>query len=142
MGYDTFVACGLIASPGDTQEARDLMPTVFRNWNTAHAEAEGITLRSLLWEKDAVPNLGGTAQFEINKQLVAKADFLIAIFNARVGSPTEDAISGTVAEIEEFEALHKPVLLYFADSPVDRKTAISDQFKKLADLKQKYSAKG
>ncbi|MFO1482835.1 MAG: hypothetical protein U1F71_05650 [Verrucomicrobiaceae bacterium] len=142
MAYESIVICGLIASPGDMQEARDLMPTVFRSWNNAHAEREGITLRSLLWEKDAVPDLRGKPQAQINKQLVGKADFLIAFFNNRVGTPTENEISGTVEEINQFEAAQKPVLLYFACNGVDRKTATSPQFKKLTELQKQISKRG
>jgi hypothetical protein len=142
MGYPSYIVCGLVASPGDTQDARDLMPSVFRTWNNNHAETEGITLRSLLWEKDSFPSLAMSPQKAINTQLVDRADFLIAFFNNRVGSPTETEISGTVEEIKKFEAAQKPVLLYFSGADVSRHTATSDQFTKLAELQKEYTAKG
>ena len=136
MGYPTLVLCGLIASPGDTQTFRDLMPKVFRTWNNTHAEREGVTLRDLLWE-DLAPGLGQPAQGQISREL-GRADFLVALFNSRVGSPVDAEISGTVQEISDFEAAQKPVMIYFSDAPVDRITAASPQFQQLSAWRQQY----
>lgn len=142
MSYPTQVVCGMIASPGDVKEARKAIIKIFHRWNNLHAEKEGITLRSLMWENDATPELKGSAQNVINKQLVEKADFLIAFFNERIGTPTSESISGTVEEIKKCEEKNKPVLLYFGSGKVDRRTAGSEQFQLLASLKEDYDKKG
>lgn len=42
---------------------------------------------------------GSTGQGQINEQLVDAADIVLAVFDARLGSPTAVAISGTAEEI-------------------------------------------
>lgn len=132
----------MIASPSDVVEARKAIPSIFHRWNHLHAEREGITLRSLMWENDAAPELTGSPQEVINRQLVDKADFLIAFFNERIGTKTTSGYAGTVEEIKKCEEAGIPVLLYFANGPVDRETAKGEQFQELARIQEEYKRKG
>src|ERR1017187_10725814 len=109
----------LIASPGDAIDERDVVDEVIRDWNSSH-KATGIFLQSLRWELDAVPELGDRAQSIINKQLVDNADFVIALFSARLGTPTGVAVSGTAEEIERLRSVGKHVMVYFSNAPVPR----------------------
>jgi hypothetical protein len=54
------------------------------------------------WELDAIPNAEGHPQDWINRELIDNADILIAVFQARIGSPTKGSISATVEEIQRF----------------------------------------
>lgn len=56
---------------------------------------------------------GDHPQNILNKQGVDGADIVIAIFGSRLGSPTENSLSGTVEEIKRAIDAGKPVHLYF-----------------------------
>jgi len=51
---------------------------------------------------------------------VKSAHFLIGIFGNRVGTPTGEAPSGTIEEIEEIRKSGRHVALYFSNAPVPR----------------------
>lgn len=58
--------------------------------------------------------LGDHPQSLINSQGVDKSDIVFALFGSRLGSPTPDAVSGTVEEVERAVERGKPVHLYFS----------------------------
>jgi hypothetical protein len=80
--------------------------------------------------------MGDRAQAIINKQILGDADILIAIFWARIGTPTGVAASGTVEEITEHIAAGKPTMLYFSTAPVRQDSVDDDQFKSLRLFKE------
>ncbi len=108
----------LIASPSDIPEARDAIENALHSWNRLHADKRGIVLLPWRWETNSVPLLAGYPQQIINEQGVDEADIIVALFGSRLGSPTPDAISGTVEEIERAVATGKPVHLYFSTAPL------------------------
>lgn len=59
------------------------------------------------------PESGDRPQALLNRQIVAREDFLIGIFGTRLGTPTGVAESGTIEEIKEFRKAVKYVALYF-----------------------------
>ncbi len=63
---------------------------------------------------------GDRPQALLNRQIVARGDFLIGIFGTRLGTPTGVAESGTIEEIEQFREAGKYVALYFSNAPVPR----------------------
>jgi hypothetical protein len=108
----------LIASPSDVTTERTILAEVLEDWNSANSRANGVSLQALRWELDAVPATGDRPQQILNKQLVENADILLAVFWARLGTPTGKAASGTVEEIDHFRQQGKPVLLYFSEQPI------------------------
>jgi len=88
-----------------------------------------------------VPLLGGHPQEIINAQGVDGADIVVALFGSRLGSPTPDAVSGTVEEIERAVNSGKPVHLYFSKSslPHDVDTA---QLEGLRNFKNEIRERG
>jgi hypothetical protein len=79
------------------------------------------------------------AQEAINRQLIDKADIIVAIFWSRFGSPTGVADSGTVEEIERGIRKKKTVMVYFSDLeplPPDTRTA---QLELLENFKSKMT---
>jgi hypothetical protein len=110
----------LIASPGDVVGGRDVVDEVIRDWDSSHSRATGISLHSRRWELDAVPELGDRPQSVINKQIVDHADLVIALFSARLGTPTGVAVSGTAEEIERLRSIGKHVMVYFSSAPLAR----------------------
>ncbi|MDK8236494.1 DUF4062 domain-containing protein, partial [Lactobacillus jensenii] len=72
-------------------------------WNQANAQNKQVVLQPWRWETSSVPQLGGHPQSFINMQGVEGSDIVIALFGGRLGSPTPEAVSGTVEEIERAE---------------------------------------
>ncbi|MBY6387328.1 DUF4062 domain-containing protein [Rhodococcus erythropolis] len=107
----------MIASPGDIPDARSSVYNALAQWNEHNAERWQTVLVPLRWETSAVPQLGRSPQAIINTQLLRRADVVIAMFGSRLGAPTEDALSGTLEEIERAQSGGKPVHLYFSTAP-------------------------
>lgn len=120
MAYTATVLRVMIASPSDVPDARDAVEHAVYGWNEANARAKRVVLQPWRWESSAVPVLGGHPQTLINSQGVDESDIVIAIFGSRLGSPTPEAVSGTVSEIERALKQDKPVHLYFSVAPLPR----------------------
>jgi hypothetical protein len=116
--YTAQVLRVMICSPSDTVEARDAVERAIHDWNHAHGRTRHALLQPWRWETSSVPVLGDHPQSLINRQGVDDSDLVIALFGSRLGSPTPDAVSGTVAEIERAVEQGKPVHLYFSTAPL------------------------
>ncbi|GEM_PF-3187165 len=125
----------LIASPSDVLTERRVLAEVLEDWNSAHSRSRAISLQALRWELDGVPASGARPQEILNKQLVENADILMAVFGARLGTPTGQAASGTVEEIEHFRRQGKPVLLYFSEADIPHNHD-AEQFRLLAEYRK------
>jgi hypothetical protein len=108
----------LIASPSDVNDERDAVTTAIHDWNAvnAHPDTINILLYPIRWEAHSYPESGDRPQALLNRQIVARGDFLIGIFGARLGTPTGVAESGTIEEIEQFRKAGKYVALYFSNA--------------------------
>ncbi|MFJ3205872.1 DUF4062 domain-containing protein [Streptomyces sp. NPDC086989] len=102
MPFFAKVMSVFVASPGDTSDERDAIEAAIRSWNSDYCLSKGIILLPLRWELDATPQLGsGSAQDSINRELVDRADIIVAMFKNRLGKPTSNGLSGTAEEIEK-----------------------------------------
>jgi hypothetical protein len=110
----------LIASPSDVGLERDAVVSAIQEWNSSHFARTGIMLNAVRWETHAYPSAGDRPQGLLNKQIVESAHFLIAIFGSRLGTPTGQAESGTIEEIEQFRATGRHVALYFSNAQIAR----------------------
>lgn len=117
VGFEARVLTVLIASPGDTAVARDVVEQAILSWNRDRSHADRVILLPVRWEADAVPEMGSDGQSVINRQLVDRADIVVALFHSRLGAPTERAESGTAEEINRAVARGIPVHVYFAEMP-------------------------
>lgn len=139
MPFPATVYSVFIASPGDVQEERQIVREVVFDWNSAHVKSTKAILYPIGWETDAYPDTGGHPQAIINRQLVADADVLVAIFWARVGTTTPEAPSGTVEEINRHVSSGKPAMIYFSGR--DPKPDVDlDQLKGVRELKKKFQS--
>jgi hypothetical protein len=86
------------------------------------------------WERHAVPELGGSAQAIIDRQAVDDCDLVMAVFNARLGTATDDAVSGTAHEILRADAEGKPVHVWFSTEDLPRDIT-PEELKRLNDFK-------
>jgi hypothetical protein len=110
----------LISSPSDVNAERDAVESAIQEWNINHHKSTGILLHPVRWETHAFPALGDRPQGILNRQIVSSAHFLIGIFGNRLGTPTGEAPSGTIEEIEEIRKSGRHVSLYFSNAPVPR----------------------
>ncbi len=134
--YTSNVYTVMIASPGDVKDERYLARDVIMEWNSSHSESRKIVLLPLMWEFDTYPQMGDRPQALINKQMVERADVVIAVFGSRLGSDTGVARSGTVEEINLQFTKQRPVMLYFSNGSIDRDKFDAQQFAAL----QKYKS--
>lgn len=141
MPFQAQVLRVLIASPGDTPNERAIVRDVLIEWNGVNG-GEGVMLLPRMWETDAVPAMGDEPQAIINRQLVDNADMLIGIFWTRLGTPTSEAASGTVEEIERCIAADKPVLLYFSRKPVVIDSVDRDEYERLVAARDDFKQRG
>jgi len=119
-GRQAIVLSILIASPSDVSDEREIVTKVIHIWNAANSRTTGIMLEPVRWETHAFPSSGERPQAIINKQIVDEGDFLIAIFGNRLGTPTGQAESGTIEEIERYRKSGKLVALYFSSADIPR----------------------
>ena len=102
MSYSSTAYQLLISAPGDLPEEdiRAVFEAVAR-WNVLYGRSQSATVVPTHWSQHSAAEHGTRPQASLNKQLVEDADILIALFWHRLGSPTGEAESGTVEEIEE-----------------------------------------
>ena len=92
----------LISHPGDVAE--DVLERVyesFNRWNGEH-RSTGIRFYPFEWQKD----IAATAEVMNGQNVIdlhaeTRCDATLALFNTRLGCPTNESLSGTVHEIEE-----------------------------------------
>lgn len=141
MTFSATVVRVLVASPSDVPEARDAVESALHSWNLRYSAQRQIVVLPWRWETSSVPLLGKHPQALINEQGVDDADIIIAIFGSRLGSPTPDAVSGTVEEIERALENGKPVHPYFSTAPLPHDVEI-EQLQGLRQFKNELSNKG
>ena len=132
----------VVASPSDCQEERASVRDLLIRWNDVHGGHQNVELKPVLWELDVRPELGYRPQEIINRQIIDKADALIAIFWTRLGTATGVAPSGTVEEIDRFVQSGRPALVYFSNRPADPTRIETDQLLALRAFKQQVQGKG
>lgn len=136
MSYSAFTFNVMIASPGDVASERAIVRDVVYEWNAVNSNARKIVLLPIGWESHSSPEMGASAQAIINDQVLNKCDLLIGVFWTRIGTATDDYLSGTVEEIEKHIEAGKPAMLYFSSQPVAMDTVDLDQVAKLKSFKE------
>lgn len=143
MGFDAHVLKVMISSPGDTSEEVGAVTDALLGWNRSRAESAQTMLLPRFWKADAVPMLSASGgQGVINSQLVDGADIVIALFDSRLGQATDEAVSGTVEEIERANAGGKPVHVWFSDEPIDRRKINLTELARLEKFREELQGKG
>src|SRR5690349_774192 len=102
----------MVISPSDVQEERDAIADVIDQWNGTVGRELNIRVEAVRWEQHGVPDLAARGQQVINKQLVDSADFGVAVFWAKLGTPTGGHESGSAEEIARLLSRGARVLVY------------------------------
>ena len=131
----------MISCPGDVIKERSLLKECVETINNQLNDNSWIEL--IYWVTDTFSDAGMPAQESINEQLVEKSDGLIAIFNARLGTPVHEYPCGTDEEINLMLKANKHVSLLFNTYPhIDLKNPSSiEQISKLQKYKEEHSSK-
>lgn len=142
MPFNTSTYRVMIASPGDVEAERRIARNVVHAWNNLHSLNTNIVLLPVAWETHSFPDMGDRPQAIINKQILRDCDLLIGIFWSRVGTPTGQAASGTVEEINEHIAAGKPAMIYFSARPLPPDKLDKEQYDHLCIFREKCSKAG
>ncbi|MDE5877203.1 MAG: DUF4062 domain-containing protein [Muribaculaceae bacterium] len=131
----------MVGAPSDVESEVRATFDVIQKWNYINAFSHKLMLLPSHWSLDAYPTLGQKPQKAINNQLVEKSDLLICIFGSKIGTPTDDYISGTVEEIEEHLKESKPVMVFFSNN-IDRSKTNIEQINKLLSFQNDMFKRG
>lgn len=142
MSFPATVIPVMIASPGDVHDYRAIATDILHEWNYIHSESTGVVLMPVAWETHSSPELGASAQELINNRVLKDCDLLIGIFWTRLGTPTLNAPSGSVEEIQRHLKARKPAMVYFSDQPVALGSVDMAQYEALKQFRQWCEASG
>ena len=131
----------MISCPSDVIKERALLKECVETINNQRSDDSWVELN--YWVTDTFSDAGTPAQESINKQIVEKSDGLIAIFNARLGTPVHNYPCGTAEEIDLMLKAGKHVSLLFNTHPqIDLTNTTSiDQITQLQKYKEEQSSK-
>jgi small GTP-binding protein len=140
----------VVASPGDVQQERDLLPSVINEVNRVVAADRGLHLELSRWETDTHPGFHPEGpQGLIDPILkITDCDLLIGIFWKRFGTPTADGKTGTEHEFNlAYEAWQKKqnpqIFVYFNQKPYAPKSpAEAEQWKQVLEFRDKFPQEG
>lgn len=142
MGFKADVFNVMIASPSDVAAERKAVREIIYEWNVRHADELKKVLLPVGWETHSTPDMGGSPQSVINKQILFGCDLLIGIFWTRIGTPTAEYASGAVEEIERHIAAGKPTMLYFSEKPIKPGVFDTSQYNELIKFQKSCQPRG
>lgn len=140
----------IVASPGDVQAERDLLPGVIDELNRGIAADRNLRLELVRWETDSFPGFHPEGpQGLINSVLkIEDSDILIGIFWKRFGTPVMDANSGTehefLAAYEAWKQKGSPqIMVYFNQKPYNPSSSKeSEQWTQVLRFKENFPEEG
>lgn len=106
----------MISCPGDVIHEKDLLNKCVEMINAERDD--DLWVETKYWVTDTFSDAAMPAQDSINKQIVEDSDGLIAIFNARLGTPVHDYKCGTDEEIHLMRDAGKHVSVLFNNKPI------------------------
>jgi hypothetical protein len=106
-------------------------------WNRDHGSPLRARVEFTNWRTHSHPAAGGRPQALLNKQVVDQCDIMVGIFNARFGSPTGVADSGTEEEIRRSIKQGKKVMVYFNNQPIPKQRKARNEFARIEKFRCK-----
>ena len=131
----------LVISPGDVQEARNAIQQAILSWNAQAGRGRGVRIEPVMWESHVRPSIGDSPQAVVNDQVTESSDLGIAVFWARLGSPTGSHKSGSIEEIYLLHRRGAPVMVYFSNEPVKLAEIETSQLDSLKQFRLEISKK-
>lgn len=139
--YNAKVYRVMIGAPSDIKEEIQMVHDAIYRWNALHSECSKIVLLPLHWSINSHPLAGNRPQEILNEQLVGKSDLLICVFGTRIGTPTGEAFSGTIEEINEHLKAGKDVMMFFKQTLDSISSLDPSQLQKLNEFKNSIKNK-
>lgn len=135
--YQATILTLMISCPSDVSDMHPVIEEAVQTWNRQNSKFRNIFFVTTHWKRDCVPDDSQSAQNAINEQLTTKCDCLLALFWTRIGTPTDNAESGSIEEIElcQERGIHTKTLFCSKDIPQLQLDTI--QFEKLKEFKLK-----
>jgi hypothetical protein len=118
MAYTALTILMLISAPSDVPD--EDLATVKRTvsqWNLSMGRGSHLVVLPVSWSEHAAAEFGARPQAILNEQLVDEVDMALALFADRLGTPTGEAESGTLEEIERMVAAGKHVSILVNGGP-------------------------
>lgn len=137
MPEQVFLFRLFVGAPSDVDEAHDVIRGQIEQWNRDHGPLARARLEFTNWRTHSHPAAGSRPQALINRQVVDQCDIMVGIFNARFGSPTGVADSGTEEEIRRSIKRGKKVMVYFANLPMPSRRKARGEFERIEKFKRK-----
>ncbi|WP_143175209.1 hypothetical protein [Cryptosporangium aurantiacum] len=142
MAFSASVRRVLISCPGDVPRSDlTVIHHAINRWNGVYGERFASVVLPISWGTHAAAQFGGTPQDLLNRQLVDRCDFCIAIFANRLGTPTSNAESGTAEEIERLGEAGKYVAVLRSNREVSRSNIDLQQAVKLDEYLKRLTSK-
>src|SRR5450759_2687500 len=133
----------MIASPGDVLEHRQVIRDVVHEWNYINSLHTNVVLMPVGWETHSSPELGSKkAQDLINERILKDCDLLVAVFWTKLGTPTEQSLSGSAEEIERHLKAGKPAMVYFSTAPFAEESVDMGQYRLLGEFREWCNDRG
>lgn len=140
----------VLSSPGDVSAERKVMEVVIDDLNRGIARERKLRLELLRWETDAYPGFHPEGpQGLIDPALkIEDCDILLGIFWKRFGTPTKEAQSGTMHEINraiaQWQKSRRPqIMIYFKEGAAKLKTAEEHrQYSLVMEFKETFPPEG
>ena len=140
----------VVASPGDVQAERDMLPELIAEINRSVAADRNLRLELSRWETDTHPGFHADGpQGTIDPLLkIEDCDLLIGVFWHRFGTPTKDAGSGTEHKFrlayQTWRTKGRPQLMvYFNQKAYTPKSKQeTDQWGKVLDFRNNFPKEG
>lgn len=133
----------LLISPSDVGEERNAIERALAEWNAHIGAGLDARVQVVRWESHSLPeHTGEHPQTVLNRQIVDGCDMGVAVFWARLGSPTGEHKSGSLEEIDRLRKQGSPVLVYFSSKPVPQDRLRDDQFSRLSEARKAFEKEG
>ncbi len=140
----------VVASPGDVQSERDVMPSVIEELNRGVAADRGLRLELSRWETDTHPGFHPDGPQGLLDPIlnIADCDLLLGIFWKRFGTPTPDGKTGTEHEFglahEAWKEKQSPqIFVYFNQKPyTPNSKSEADQWGQVLEFRSKFLKEG
>ncbi len=142
MPYQATVINVMIAGPSDVVEELEIARDVIYEWNFTDAEHSGVVAMPTGWGTHSMPEMGDRPQAIINRQVLQKADMLVAVFRARLGTPTGGYRSGTEEEIKTSIEEKRRTMVYFSCDLPDRNELDPAQYNRVEEFREWLKERG
>ena len=103
-----------LCGPSDVEDEIGIAKRVICALSAGELDGREILLQPLHWRENSSPDLSHRPQAILNRQIVDKADIVVAVFWNRFGTSTGVYDSGTEEEIKRAHTLAKRVMVYFS----------------------------